>query len=199
MRNIFVILGPSGSGKGTQAQILSQKLKLPVLSMGQIFRDLIAKNDPVGLEAKKAIDQGLWVNDDLTMKALAGAVKGLKGGFIIDGFPRNPDQPKLLDNLMAELGGKVAVVIHFDVSDEISQARMMKRLEEEKAAGKLRSDQTPQVMKERLKSYHDTIEPVLAYYQGKGVLERVNGEPTVEEIAKDIEKRLKARGISFNV
>lgn len=198
MKNVFVILGPSGSGKGTQAILLSKKLGLPALSMGQIFRDLIVAGNPIGLEAKITIDQGKWVNNNLTMKALAGAVKDLEKGFIIDGFPRNADQPKLLDDLMAGLGGRVAVVIHFDVSDEVSLQRMVKRMKEEETSGKLRSDQTPEAMQIRLKSYHETVEPILAYYSKRGVLEKVNGEPVVEVIAQDIEARLKARGFVPN-
>lgn len=195
MKNIFVILGPSGSGKGTQANLLSQKLGIPALSMGQIFRDLDSKGDPLGAEAKKYWSVGKWVPDDMTIQALKKYAVPLKNGFVIDGFPRSPEQPKLLEDLAGEIGAKVAMVIHFDVSDETSLARMSKRLAEEKAAGRLREDQTPAVMKERLNSYHASVEPILTYYQEKGILERVDGEPPVEKIFADIVERLKKRGL----
>lgn len=198
MKNIYVILGPSGSGKGTQATLLAQKLGIPALSMGQIFRDFDEKGDPLGAEAKEYWAVGKWVPDEITVRALRQYVAHLTSGFIIDGFPRSPEQPKLLDKLANEIGAKVAMVIHFDVTDEISLERMMKRVKEEEAVGKLRIDQTPEIMKERLNSYHASVEPILAYYQKKGLLERVNGEPPVEVIAEDIDKRLGARGLLLN-
>lgn len=195
MKNIFVILGPSGSGKGTQAALLSQKLGIPSLSMGQIFRDLDSKGDCLGAEAKKYWSVGKWVPDDMTIQVLKRYTVPLKNGFIIDGFPRSSEQPKLLEDLAKEIGAKVAMVVHFDVSDETSLSRMTKRLEEEKAAGRLREDQTPEIMKERLNSYHVSVEPILAYYRKEGVLERIDGEPPVEEIFAEIVARLKKRGL----
>lgn len=193
MKNIYVVLGPSGSGKGTQAALLSKKLDLPSLSMGQILRELDEKQDPLGIEAKKYWSIGKWVPDAITIQSLRQYVLGLNSGFIIDGFPRSPNQPELLDDLAKEIGGEVIMVIHFDISDKTSLARMVKRVKEEELSGKSRADQTPEIMKERLRSYHESIEPVLAYYQKKGILERVDGEPPVEIIAEDIEKRLKER------
>lgn len=195
MKKVIVILGPSGSGKGTQAQILSEKLNLPSLSMGQIMRDLISSSDTLGLEAKVYMDKGQWVPIEITIKALTNAVINLPNGFIIDGFPRLFDQIANLETIMKEIGAELGAVIHFDISDETSLARMVKRVKEEEASGKIRDDQKPEIMLQRLKSYHDTVEPILNYYQEQGVLERVNGEPSVEEIAIDIEKRLKTRGL----
>jgi adenylate kinase len=198
MKKVFVVLGPSGSGKGTQAQILSEKLNLPSLSMGQIMRDLIASGDELGIKAKEYMDNGQWVPVEITVKALKNAVINLQNGFIIDGFPRLFEQVINLEDILKEIDAQLGVVIHFDISDETSMERMMKRVKEEEASGKIREDQKPEIMLKRLKSYHDTVEPILDYYQEKGVLERVNGEPTVEEIALDIENRLKTRGLLKN-
>lgn len=184
----IAILGPSGSGKGTQAQLLAKKYGWQHLSVGQLFRDEIAKNSPLGKKVEKFVSQGLWVPTDLTLAVLTPVLKSFfSRGFIIDGFPRVPDQPEALDKLLSENNTNLDLVIHIDIRPEVIDARRKKAWSRGKSFyQKARKDETDKVIKRRIESYQKTITPILNYYDKKGILVKVNGERPVKAINREI-------------
>ncbi len=184
----LVIIGPSGGGKGTQAKRIAQKYGLEHISMGKIFRREIRSASKIGIAAKEYVNKGEWVPTDLTLKLLSQELEKRNfENFILDGFPRLPDQPKALDKMLAEHNQDIDLVIHLKVSDEVIMARRRKAWEKGKSFyDQKRKDETEEAIRERLKSYHETIEPILEYYRQKDLLFNVNGERPIEPIFQDI-------------
>ncbi len=196
----LVIIGLSGSGKGTQAKLLEKKFGWKHISMGELFRKEIERETKIGKKIEELIAQGVWVSTGLTFKVLKPVLKKeLKTGFVLDGFPRVPDQPRALDEFLAREGDKVDLVIHLIIRPRAIMARR-KRLW---AKGKSfyenkRKDETKEAIKGRVKSYEKTIKPILDYYQKKGILEEVDGERSIEEIHRDIAGLIKDRVFKRN-
>lgn len=190
--NILILLGAPGSGKGTQAVKLSEQLKIPHISTGDLFRENIKNNTKLGQEAKSYIDSGKLVPDSLTAKLLKDRLSkpDTKYGYILDGYPRNVEQAKDLSNIIPK-NAKVSV-FYLDVSDNVLMERIMKRAQE---SGVKRSDDTPEIAKERIKVYHEQTAPVINYYQEKGLLKKVDGEKgpdyTNEQIMATYTKAIK--------
>lgn len=182
--NLFII-GPSGCGKSTQAKLIAEKYNLTHLSMGQILRDEIAAGSGFGLEAKSYIDQGVWVPDDLVFDVLISKIKTLNyENFIIDGFPRVLNQGRIIEFFLKKQNQPFSLLIHLDVTFDEIMARRAK-LGEEFQDGD-RTDNTPEAITARQKSYDDTIGPIKEYFKNKDKLFEVDGNRPIEPIFADI-------------
>ncbi|MBI4738420.1 adenylate kinase [Candidatus Woesearchaeota archaeon] len=185
MRVIF--LGPQGAGKGTISSRVSAKLKIPHISTGDLFRDAIAAQTPLGKEAKKSIDQGKLVPDLITNALIREHVekKRCKKGFILDGYPRNISQAKSLDSFALP-----TQVILLDIPEQVSIERLAGRLQCKICKRvfniNAREDDKPQVIKQRLAAYRAETEPIVDYYKKQKKLHRIDATPTVEIILKKI-------------
>jgi len=174
MRKIF-ILGPQGSGKGTQATLLSEKLSIPHLSMGQLLRDEVASGSELATEISSVTDSGNLVSDELALSVLKKRLEAddTKQGYILDGYPRNEAQYQVYKDY-----DEPTDVLVLTVPREESLKRMQKRAEVEK-----RIDDTPEAMRRRLEIYDQDTSPMLDHYRSSGTVREVDGVGTVEEIA----------------
>ncbi len=169
-----IIMGPQGSGKSTQAEILANKLRVPHIETGKIYRDLKNTDSDIGRKIKTTLDAGELVDDATTFEIIDQHLSEIKDGFVIDGFPRTQVQAKR--DLFP-----IDAVIFLRLGNEEATKRLLLRG---------REDDTPELIAERLKLYHEQTEPILSYYREAGKLIEVNGEKTIEDISKDIAKEI---------
>lgn len=182
--NLFII-GPSGCGKSTQAKLIADKYHLTHLSMGQLFRDEMAVNSGFGLEAKSYIDQGIWVPDDLTFDILVNKLNTIDTqNFIIDGFPRVLNQGKIMEFYLKKKNLPFSLLIHLDLSFEAIMARRLKSGED--FQDQSRTDNTPEAIATRQKSYLETFTSIREYFESKGKFFNVDGDRPVDPIFEDI-------------
>jgi adenylate kinase len=155
-----VLLGPPGAGKGTQAQKLSEKLGVPQISTGELFRQNISAGTPLGLEAKRYLDSGDLVPAELTNALVADRTSqpDAADGFILDGFPRSVEQAEALHDMLEGRNTKIDAALEFQVSED----ELLQRL---KARG--RADDTEEVIRNRMQVYRDETEPLLEYYRNE--------------------------------
>ncbi|MBM3239812.1 adenylate kinase [Candidatus Poribacteria bacterium] len=210
----LILLGPPGSGKGTQASLLSEKYDIPSISTGDILRQSIEAQEELGLKAKKYMDEGALVPDELVIAMVKSRLikPDCERGFILDGFPRTVAQAEALDSLLNSLGYSLRAVINIDLKDEVvierlSGRRMCKRCNRiyhvvylpPKTTGICddcgetlyqRDDDKPEAIKKRLQVYMVQTTPLIHYYQEKGKLISINGDREVKVIHEDIVKRL---------
>lgn len=189
----LVIFGPSGSGKGTQAELLSKKLKIPTISMGRLFRRAYEKKNPEGIKAEEYWRRGNWVPEKLTFKVLKPVLSKHRHGFILDGYPRSINQVVLLERFLKKRGQKIDRTILLWISDKEAIIRILLRAKKElQAKGKARStDKNKKLIEARLISYHQTVDPIIEYYRKQKILMEVDGERSIEDIHQDIMARLK--------
>lgn len=180
--NVLVI-GPQGSGKGTQAKRIAEDHDVPHVSTGDMFRAAIADDTPLGLQVKAVLEGGGLVSDELTTALVEErlARPDADAGFVLDGFPRTLPQAEALDALLARNGRRVEVVLFFDLSDEIATERMLGR-----AAAEGRVDDTPEVIATRLATYHEQTEPLVEYYRAAGTLVPLHAERSIEAVYGEI-------------
>lgn len=202
----IIMLGAPGAGKGTQAKMIADKYHVPHISTGDIFRANIKEGTALGMEAKKYMDQGQLVPDELTVKILLDRVakEDCKNGYVLDGFPRTIPQAEVLDKALADLGDSVDFAIDVEVPDENIIKRMGGRraclscgatyhLEHipPKAEGIcdrcgkeliLRDDDKPETVEKRLHVYHEQTSPLIDFYRAKGILKEVDGTRKMEEV-----------------
>jgi adenylate kinase len=169
-----VLLGPPGAGKGTQAQKLSEKLGIPQISTGDLFRENISSGTPLGLEAKRYLDAGDLVPSELTNKLVEDRIEqnDAVDGFILDGYPRSVAQAEALDEMLKNHNTKLDAVLEFSVSEE----ELFKRL---KSRG--RADDTEEVIHNRMKVYADETKPLLEYYS-RNNLQTVDAVGGLDEV-----------------
>ena len=175
----IVMFGPPGAGKGTQSQKLAQKYNLGHISTGDIFRSEISRSTDLGKKAKEYIDKGELVPDSLLLDVV---VKGMRShnnvnGYLLDGYPRTLQQAGDLDAYLQEKALKVDMVVAFDVDEEELVNRLVKR-----ALETGRTDDTEEVIHNRLKVYHKQTYPLIHFYENQDKLERVNGLGSIEDI-----------------
>lgn len=202
----IIMLGAPGAGKGTQAKMIAEKYGVPHVSTGDIFRANIKNGTELGMEAKKYMDQGLLVPDELTVRILLDRVaqKDCENGYVLDGFPRTIPQAEVLDGALTELGDKIDYAIDVNVPDENIVRRMSGRRacltcgatyhiehippRQEGICDKcgselvLRDDDKPETVKNRLAVYHEQTQPLIEFYEKKGVLRTVDGTLPMEEV-----------------
>ncbi len=206
----IVMLGAPGAGKGTQAKMIADKYSIPHISTGDIFRANIKDGTELGMEAKKYMDQGQLVPDELTVKILLDRVAqdDCKNGYVLDGFPRSIPQAEVLDKALTEINDHIDYAINVEVPDENIINRMSGRRAcvacgatyhivhiPTKVEGIcdrcganliLRDDDKPETVKKRLDVYHTQTQPLIDFYSAKGVLKQVDGTKDMKDVFADI-------------
>lgn len=215
----IVLLGAPGSGKGTAGKVIAEDLKLAHISTGDLFRENLKNETPLGLEAKQYMDKGELVPDDVTIRMLKSrlAESDVVNGAVLDGFPRTEVQAKSLDTMLSEMGAKVDMALNIDVPfdeivERIANRRSCRGCSEiynvvfnppkvegicDKCGGELyqREDQKPEVVENRLKVYSESAEELINHYKSAGVLydakagDRVG--KTSLDVAKEVEEYIK--------
>lgn len=172
----ILITGPQGSGKSTQADILSKKLGIAFINAGNLVREMSKEDSERGRSLKNDLEAGRLVDDNIIGDLVRTQISQpeCKDGFVTDGYPRTINQIKIFDPEFDR-------VFYLEISDEEALRRLLKRG---------RADDTLAVINERLKWYHEQTKPLLEFYQSKGILEKINGEMSIEEVAQEIEERL---------
>ncbi len=183
----ILVLGPQGSGKGTQAVRIAAERDIPHVSTGDMFRGAIAAGTTLGLEVKEILDAGELVPDGLTVALVRERLGNgdAAAGFVLDGFPRTLAQAEALDEMLEEIGRSLDVVLFFDLDDATATERLLGR-----ARAEARDDDTPAVIERRLAVYHEQTEPVIERYRDRGLLVRLPAEQTIDEVAALIAETL---------
>ena len=184
----IVLLGAPGSGKGTQAAILTDRLGVPHISTGVLLRAAVEAGTELGRKARAVMDRGELVSDDIMLGLIEERLGSADtvGGFILDGYPRNLSQAGALDTLLERLEKPLDIAIQIDVDTEMVIARIAKRAAEEG-----RSDDSEDTVRRRMWVYEEQTAPVIDYYADKGLLTRVLGTGSIEEVNQRIMAVLK--------
>lgn len=218
----IIFLGPPGAGKGTQAQRLAQEYQIAQISTGDMLRAEVKSQSEIGLQAKQIMDAGQLFPDELMVKMIQNRISAddCRNGFILDGFPRNVEQAKALDEMFHEQNLKLDAVLCLQVDDEILAERIAGRFSCAKCGASYnkqfkqpvkdgicdvcgsdefisRADDNKETVLARLKTYQEQTAPLLPYYEKKNCLYLINGMKTVNEVTKEIDqilKKIKIRG-----
>jgi len=208
---VIILLGPPGAGKGTQARMLEEDFGLIQLSTGDLLRAAVAAGTAAGKRAKAVMEAGQLVSDDIVLAILQDrmAQPDVAKGIILDGFPRTAGQAAALDALLSDAGRKVTAAISLEVDDEAMVGRVSGRytcagcgegyhdqFKQPASAGvcdkcggtamKRRADDNAETVRERLKAYHAQTAPLIAYYEGRGVLERIDAMGSIAAIRQGL-------------
>ena len=204
----LVLFGPPGAGKGTQAQLLRDRLDVTHIASGDLFRHNLGLGTPLGLRAKEYMNRGELVPDEVTIDIILEKVMSIpdEDGFILDGFPRNPNQAQELEKTLSNGSRNLDKVVHIDVSEPELMRRLGGRYvcracqaphsigegaegkKCDQCGGELyqRDDDAPVAVKQRLEVYYEQTTPVLGFYRERGVLVDIPGDNTVEEVNKRV-------------
>jgi adenylate kinase len=210
-----VLLGPPGSGKGTQAKRIEQAHGIPQLSTGDMLRAATASGSELGLRVKSVMDSGQLVPDGIIVDMIADRIgqPDCRNGFILDGFPRTLPQAQALDEMLAQHGLRLDHVIEFEVDEAALVARLAGRFNCQQCGASYherdtrpkvdgvcdvcgacefvcRADDRPETVKERLEVYHRQTAPILPYYRARGTLRCVNGMADIDAVSREIEQVL---------
>ena len=184
----ILLLGPPGAGKGTQGVIIAERLGIPKYATGDMIREAIAAQTPLGKQAKSVYDSGALVSDDLILGIVREAITtpAAARGAVLDGVVRTIPQAEGMERMLAELGRKIDAVLFFDVTDGEILARIEKRRTIEG-----RTDDDPVAVQRRLRAYREQTAPVLAWYEKRQGVHRIPAIGTVEEISERVRSALK--------
>jgi adenylate kinase len=185
----MLIIGPPGSGKGTQATRICERLGVVAISTGDIFRANVKEQTPLGVEAQKYISNGDFVPDSVTNNMVRDrlAQSDVQTGFLLDGYPRTTAQVEELDRILDENGQKLDAVLQLTADDEELVRRLLHRAEIEG-----RADDTESVIRHRLDLYHEQTEAVVSRYLERGIVAKVDGIGAIDEVTDRIMEALKA-------
>jgi adenylate kinase len=210
----LVLLGPPGSGKGTQGERLNEDLRLPYYATGDILRGAVRDETELGRTAKEYMDRGDLVPDEVIVGVIVERIDSseARDGFILDGFPRTTPQAEALDAKLGELDRSVSAVLLIDVSDDEVVRRLGGRrtceanghvfhvefeppqeegvCDIDGSALIVRDDDKPEVIRKRLQTYHEKTEPLVSYYDHRGALRRIAGEAAPDEVEEEIRRTL---------
>ena len=183
----LLVLGPQGSGKGTQAKRISAAHGIPHVSTGDMFRAAIGADTELGRRVEPILASGDLVPDDLTVALIRERLseQDARDGFVLDGFPRNLAQAEALDGMLAEIRRGLDAVLFFDLLDEIAVERIRGR-----ALDEGRDDDSPDAIARRLAIYHEQTEPVVERYRATGKLVPLHAARSIEEVSTEIEAAL---------
>ena len=183
----LLVLGPQGSGKGTQAKRIAEERVVPHVSTGDMFRAAIDAQTALGRQVEPILASGELVPDELTIALIRERLgePDAASGFVLDGFPRNLTQAMALEAMLAEIGRSLDAILFFDLSDELALGRLLRRAEDEG-----REDDTPDVIARRLAIYHEQTEPVVEYYRVSGKLVPLHADRSIGEVAAEIGEAL---------
>ncbi len=206
----LILLGPPGAGKGTQAQLITQAFGIPQISTGDILRAEVRKGTELGKRVKSIMEAGQLVSDDLIIQIIAQRIQepDCQNGFILDGFPRTIGQAEALNRLLQKLGADKLKVLEFQIPDDVIVQRITNRrvcsqcgkvfnllLNPPPANGKCdtcggtiiqRSDDSEEVVRKRLKEYHEKTEPLIEYYRKMNKLHVIHADRTVDEVFAEV-------------
>jgi adenylate kinase len=184
------LIGPPGAGKGTQASKLSEVFGIPAISTGDIFRENVKNQTPLGLEAKSYMDKGEYVPNDLTNKLVRDRLQNpdCVNGFLLDGYPRTADQVQELDSILKETNSKLDAVVQLTADSEEVVRRLAKRAIEQG-----RSDDTEEVLRNRLSVYEEQTAPLISVYESRGLLVKVDGLGEIAEVTQRITQALDSK------
>jgi adenylate kinase len=182
-----LILGPQGSGKGTQAARIASEYGIPHVATGDMFRAAITAGTSLGQEVEPILASGALVPDELTIRLIRERLsqEDAREGFVLDGFPRNTAQAEALDDLLEELDRPLDVVLDLQVPDDICMERLLGRAEEEG-----RTDDSPEVIAKRLEIFHRETKPLIGYYLPRGIVVGIHGERSRDEVWTEIVEAL---------
>lgn len=180
---VVILLGPPGAGKGTQASRIAERLGIPAISTGDIFRANMTEGTEIGKQAQAYMDRGEFVPDSVTNAMVKArlAAPDAADGFLLDGYPRSVEQAHVLRDMLLDLGKPIDVVLEIQVDEDEVVERMLKRAQEQH-----RTDDTEPVMRHRLEVYHQQTLPVATYYVDQDLLEVVDGSGTIDEVTARI-------------
>ncbi|MCU1569610.1 MAG: adenylate kinase [Naasia sp.] len=188
----LLLIGPPGAGKGTQAARLSERLGIPAISTGDIFRENLRAGTELGLLAKSFMDRGEYVPDTVTNDLIADRLTAADAdsGFLLDGYPRTTEQVRTLDEFLADHGHSLDAVVQLTADEDETVSRLLKR-----ARDQGRSDDTEAVIRHRLELYAQQTEPLIDVYADRGLVVRVDGLGSMDDVTERIVAVLSERGI----
>ena len=183
----LLVLGPPGAGKGTQAKRLAADRGIPQIATGDMLREAMANETPLGRQVKPIYDSGELVPDDLMVALIRERLQApdTGAGFVLDGFPRTIPHAESLDEMLAGIGRRLSGVLEFQLDEETAVSRLLGRAAEEG-----RSDDTPDVIRNRMQVYREKTEPLVAYYLARSILVGVDAGGTVDTVRAEIERVL---------
>jgi adenylate kinase len=179
----LILMGPPGAGKGTQAKFLAARFGIPAISTGDIFRANVSRGTPLGLEAKRYMDAGEYVPDEVTNKMVRNRIDepDAEPGFLLDGYPRTLAQVEELDGMVRHTGHKLDAAVVLTVDEDELVQRLLQRAEVEG-----RADDTEEVIRRRQEVYAEQTEPLIGVYRERGILHEVDGMGEVDEVTERI-------------
>ncbi len=213
----LILLGPPGAGKGTQAKVLSQRLGIPHVASGDLFRDHLHRQTPLGQLARQYMDRGELVPDDVTIGMIRERLEqaDCRQGVILDGFPRTPAQARALDELLAGMGRSLTAVLYIRVRDELLLRRLTGRwtcrtcgavyhteFNPPRVPGRCdldggplyqREDDTEEVQRRRIQVYQEQTAPLVSFYRERGLLVEIDGERPIPEVTEALIRAIEAR------
>ena len=186
MANIL-LLGPQGSGKGTQGKLIASEYGVPHVATGDMLRKAMADGSELGHQVKPIYDSGRLVPDDLMIALIRERLgeDDARDGFVLDGFPRTLAQADALAEMLHEIEHDLDVVFELQVPDAVGRERMLKRAAEEG-----RTDDTPEAIDQRLRLYHEETKPLIEYYRTRGNLVGIHGDRPVKQVFAEIQQTL---------
>jgi adenylate kinase len=183
----ILLLGPQGSGKGTQATRIADEFGLAHIATGEMLRHAIASRTPFGCEVQPIVERGELVPDELMIELFRERLdeEDAREGFVLDGFPRTMAQAEALDAMLAEIGRELDVVFELQVDDDVAVERLRRR-----ALDEGRRDDTPEAIARRLREYHDKTEPLVGHYRRRGNLVGIHAERPIDTVFAEIQAAL---------
>ena len=182
-----LLLGPQGSGKGTQAKRIEAEYGIPQIATGDMLRAAIEQGTELGRRVKPILESGQLVPDHLMIDLIRERLgqPDAEGGFILDGFPRTTRQADALDAMLDDIGRGLSIVFEFQLPDDIARERLLRRSELEG-----RADDTPEAIAKRLALYHDQTEPLVGHYRLRGNLVGIHADRSIDEVFSELQEAL---------